>query len=314
MEYLEKDLPPYQVTDMPSMDLVGKLPSFMLKIMFKLMLKKFRSMMGGDSIDMTTRAIISEDKTISGFKSDVLIRIYKPKEDPDKIRPLLVFFHGGGYFGGSIGAVEEYCKGVSDQADCVVINVDYHLAPEHPYPEGLEDNYNAIKWAVENKSELNIDENKIIVGGDSAGGGFSASLSFMAKDRKEFSIAKQILIYPATTFKDEVQESEAPAAMLKVSSIMTSLYIKGDEDITHPYISPALAKDFSNLPDALIAVGEDDFLYAGSKKYAEKLDKAGNKVRFILYKNANHAFIDDTGNSEQANDLVHEAALFILEN
>ena len=92
----------------------------------------------------------------------------------------------------TIEAVEDYCKGVCDQADCVVISVEYHLAPEHPYPEGLEDSYLAVKWAVENKSELNLDENKIIVSGDSAGGNFSAVLTFMAKERKEFKIAKQI--------------------------------------------------------------------------------------------------------------------------
>jgi acetyl esterase/lipase len=315
MEYVEKELPGKQTEepmDLSKMEKMAKLPSFLVKFLLKKNITKIRAMMGGDSKDITTRTIISEDKIISGYKNDLRIRIYKPEENIK--RPLMVFFHGGGWIGGTIEAVEDYCKGVCDQADCVVISVEYHLAPEHPYPEGLEDSYLAVKWAVENKSELNIDENKITVSGDSAGGNFSAALTFMDKDRKEFSIAKQVLIYPATTFNfsgDPIEDSPASPGMGKVTGAMTGLYFKGKVDRSDPYISPAMAKDFKNQPDALIAVGDQDFLYKSSLEYAKKLDKAGNKVKFILYKNANHAFIDDTGNSEQADDLVREASEFI---
>ena len=315
MEYVEKELPGKQTEepmDLSKMEKMAKLPSFLVKFLLKKNIKNIRAMMGGDSKDITTRSITSEDKIISGYKNDLRIRIYKP-ENTIK-RPLMVFFHGGGWIGGSLEAVEDYCKGVCDQADCVVISVEYHLAPEHPYPEGVEDSYLAVKWAVENKSELNIDENKIIVSGDSAGGNFSAVLTLMANDRKEFNIAKQILIYPATTFDNNGETDEnspISTGMRKVTRIMISLYFKGKLDSSDPYISPAIAKDSSNLPDALIAVGDQDFLYKSSLDYAKKLDEAGNRVKFILYKNANHAFIDDTGNSDQANDLVREAAEFI---
>ncbi|MHA1670274.1 MAG: alpha/beta hydrolase [Promethearchaeota archaeon] len=315
MEYVEKELPGKQTEkpmDLSKMEKMAKLPSFLIKFLLKKNITKIRTMMGGDSKDITTRTIISEDKIISGYRSDVRIRIYKPEENIK--RSLMVFFHGGGWIGGTIEAVEDYCKGVCDQADCVVVSVEYHLAPEHPYPVGLEDSYLAVKWAVENKSELNIDENKIIVSGDSAGGNFSAVLTFMVKERKEFKIAKQILIYPATIFDAKDDPNNNPpvsAAMKKVTRIMISFYLKGKADSSDPYISPALAKNFNNLPDALIAVGDQDMLYKSSLDYAKILDKAGNKVKFILYKNANHAFIDDTGNSDQADDLVREAAEFI---
>ena len=315
MEYVEKELPGKQTEEpmnLSKMEKMAKLPSFLIKFLLKKNITKIRTMMGGDSKDITTRTIKSEDKIISGYKNDLRIRIYKPEENIK--RPLMVFFHGGGWIGGTIEAVEDYCKGVCDQADCVVISVEYHLAPEHPYPEGLEDSYLAVKWAVENKSELNIDENKIIISGDSAGGNFSAVLTFMAKDRKEFKIAKQILIYPATALDnngDTDENSPLSASMEKVMRVMISLYFKGKVDSLDPYISPGMAKDFSNLPDALIAVGDQDMLYKTSLDYAKKLDEVGNKVKFILYKNANHAFIDDTGNSDQADDLVREAAEFI---
>ena len=313
MEMLEKDLPGKPIED-PPMDIskIAKLPTFLIKFFFKAGINKIRGQMGGDSKDITTRTIITEDKVISGYKNDVTIRIYRPEESVK--RSLMVFFHGGGWFGGSLWAVEEYCKGVCDQADCVVISVEYHLAPEYPYPEGLEDCYLAVKWAVENKNELNIDEKKIIVSGDSAGGNFAAVLTLMAKDRKEFKINKQVLIYPATVFDfniDSDEDSPLTRGMRKFNKVLFKIYTKGKADPSDPYISPALADDLKNQPDALIAVGDQDFLYKSSLEYAKKLDEAGNNVKFILYKNANHAFIDDTGNSEQADDLVHEASEFI---
>ena len=163
--------------------------------------------MGGDPRDITTRPIIINNETIQGYKNEMGVRIYSP--EGDTIRPLMMFYHGGGWIGGSLKAVEEYCKAVSDQADCVVISVDYHLAPEHPFPEGLEDSYTAIKWAVANRNRLHIDEKRIIVSGDSAGGNFSAVICLMAREKKEFSIWKQILIYPGTDLV--VKKNSAPA-------------------------------------------------------------------------------------------------------
>ncbi len=310
MEYVEKELPVEQIeepTDPLNLEEIAKFPISLIENFLKENIEKIREGMGGDCKDITSRPITSEDKIISGFENDLRIRIYRP-ENTIK-RPLMVFFHGGGWFGGSLESVEEYCKGVCDQADCLVISVDYHLVPEHPYPEGVEDCYLAIKWAVMNKSALNIDENKIVVSGDSAGGNISAVLSLMANDRKEFKISKQILIYPATNL--DIHANESSPGVDKFLQAIINLYLQGKVDSSDPYVSPAFAKNFNNLPDALIAVGEQDGLYKSSLEYAKILDKAGNKVKFILYKNTDHAFIDRIGNSNQADDLVKEAAEFI---
>jgi len=315
MEYVEKELPVEQMEqpeDPLNLEEIANLPISLIEKFLKENIEKIRAGMGGDSKDITTQSITSEDKIISGYENDLRIRIYKP--EISIMKPLMVFFHGGGWFGGSLEAVEDYCKGVCDQADCVVLSVDYHLTPEHPYPEGVEDCYLAVKWAVKNKSELNIDENKIIVSGDSAGGNFSAVLTLMAKDRKEFKIAKQILIYPATNLNihsNPNQSSPDSAGVDKFLQAIINLYLQGKVDSSDPYISPALAKDFNNLAEALIAVGDQDPLYKSCLEYANILDKAGNSVKFILYKDTDHAFIDRTGNSDQANDLVKEAAEFI---
>ncbi len=222
----------------------------------------------------------------------------------------MMFYHGGGWIGGSLRAVEDHCKGVSDQGDCVVISVAYHLAPEHPYPEGLEDSYAAVKWAVQNKQDLGIDPNKIIVSGDSAGGNFAAVLTFMAKERQEFAIAKQILIYPGTNLAEE-EGSPMSKEMAKVMRALNGLYLKDISLLKDLHISPAYAPSFKDFPDALMTVGEDDFLNAGVKKYAHLLSDAGNEVKLIVYKETNHAFIDNTGNCMEADDFVREAAEFI---
>lgn len=318
MEYIEKELKgkdqESELMDFSMIEKMAKFPRFLLKFILKKNINKIRESMGGDSKDITTQPIITKDKSVPGYESQVRIQIYAP--EISEIRPLLIFFHGGGWIGGSLPAIENFCKGVCDRANCVVISVDYHLAPEHPFPEGLEDSYAAIKWAVANKEDLKIDPDQISVGGDSAGGNFAAVLSLMAKDRKEFSIAKQILIYPATNLvdlmiADDVSDFPFPPGMIKVMEVMNSLYFRGKVDKRNPYISPAFANDVSNFPPALIAVGDKDFLYKSSLEYAKKLDEAGNLVKFVLYKNANHAFIDDTGNSDQADDLVKETAEFI---
>jgi len=315
MEYVEKELPVKkmeQPEDPLNLEEIVKLPASHIENFLKENIEKVRAGMGGDSKDITTRSIKSEDKIISGYENNLWIRIYRP--DNTIKRPLMVFFHGGGWIAGSLKDVEDYCKGVCDQADCVVISVDYHLTPKHPYPEGVEDCYLAVKWALKNKSELNIDESTIVVSGDSAGGNISAVLTLMAKDRKEFKIAKQILIYPATNLELHSNPNEGSpdsAGVDKFLQAIINLYLQGKVYSSDPYVSPALAKDFNNLPDALIAVGEQDPLNKSCLEYAKILDKAGNNVKFILYKDTDHAFIDRTGNSDQADDLVKEAAEFI---
>ncbi len=318
MDYVEKELPGKPITENTSdssiFEKLAKLPRFFIKFLLKRNIEKIRAGMGGDSKDITTQKIMVRDENIPGYKSQIRVRIYSPESS--KIRSLVVFFHGGGWIGGSLAAVEEFCKGVSDQADCVVMSVEYHLAPEHPFPEGLEDSYSAIKWALSDKEKLKFDPNQIIVAGDSAGGNFATVLCLMARERREFSLAKQILIYPATNLIEEVNinkdlKSIYPPAAIKILGIMMDLYFKGKVDKLNPLISPVYAKDLSKLPPALIIVGDKDFLHESSLLYAKKLEATGNKVRFILYKNAYHAFIDDTGTSEQANDLVHEVANFI---
>jgi acetyl esterase len=314
MEFIEKTLPGKPVdpaaNDMGQMMMkVAKLPGFVVKWLFKKNIDKIREGMGGDPRDITTRPIGIEDKQIPGYEEDIRIRVYTPPgEGP---MPVLFFYHGGGWIGGTVQAVEEYCKGVADQGGCTVISVDYHLAPEHPFPIGLEDSYCAIKWAAQHAAELQIDPARIAVGGDSAGGNFAAVLCFLANERREFTITKQILVYPATDLRLSSEESGPDDLPPKIANAFYSMYTNDPAVLASWRVSPATAPSFAGLPPALITVGDKDGLHQPSLAYAKKLDAAGVTVKFILYKGAFHAFIDDTGNSDQADDFVRETAAFI---
>lgn len=288
-----------------------KMPALVTKIWVKRNVKKIRESMGGVSRDVTNGRIDFEDRNIKGYEDDIRVRIYKP--EGNEKRPLMVFIHGGGWVGGSIDAVHHYCMAVADKANAVVVSADYHLAPEAQFPAGLEDCYGAVKWAVENSEELNIDTNNVTVSGDSAGGNYSAVISIMARDRKEFKIHKQILIYPATDLTGMISK-DIPKQERAFGEAMIELYLKDKNKVSDIYVSPALCKDLSNLPDALLVVGDLDFLHKPTLAYAKKLDEAGNKVSLSLYKNTRHAFIDDTGNCKQAEDFINETAEFISSN
>ena len=299
-----KDIVP-KITEFPDnpFEKLDKLPKFITYLIFRLNIKKMRKMMGGKSKDITSRKILVSEEMIKGYEQDIKVQVFTP--EVDEKRPLLMFYHGGGFFGGSLWAVADFCRLVADMANTVVVSVDYSLCPEYKFPVAVEDSYNAILWSIKNNDKLNIDTNRIRVSGDSAGGTLSAVMTLLAKDRKEFSIDKQILIYPATNFnKGVVEKSATSIALMK-------LYMKKYKDSNNPYVSPFLFGDHSGLPEALICCGEYDFLLEDTLLYADKLDKANVPVTHITYKNEFHAFIDDTGVNENANDLVNVISKFL---
>ncbi|MEN8113799.1 MAG: alpha/beta hydrolase [Actinomycetota bacterium] len=309
MKYVEKDLGPVEVDpDAEAKQRLSRLPGFVSTFFVRVNLKKIRDGMGGESRDITRRTVCVADRVIAGNEGDIRVRTYAP--EGETARPLLMFHHGGGWIGGSVEAVDDFCKGVADQGDCVVISVDYRLAPEHRYPAAIEDSYKALQWAVGHAGELGIDPARVSVAGDSAGGNISAVLAVMANDRGDVSVHRQVLIYPAIDNTFENLETNLPAAHSAFGAVL-KLYLGDKRLANEPYVSPNTYDDLGALPDALIAVGELDDLRATSFAYAEALDEAGVGVEFILYKNANHAFIDNTGNNSNADDLVVEVARVI---
>lgn len=296
-----------------------------------LTVEQMRRFMGSPNRNLNTVEIYTGFETIDVEGRTVGLWRYYPRKPFDKTdRPALVFFHGGGFVGGSPFAVENFCRLVAELAGAVVFNIDYALAPEHKFPQGLQDCYAAVCHVHDHAADYGIDPTKITVGGDSAGGNLSAACCLLDRASDRPVIKAQYLIYPAVLigtartpdFKwnlsdfalcDEYRavlepmvlgfapkEDEAPG--------FEALYTDSLDDCQNPLASPLLASDFTVFPRTLIATAEYDGLRVQGELFGRYLQAAGNKAKVIRYKGVGHAFIDVVGLLPQAEALAHEIA------
>jgi acetyl esterase len=235
----------------------------------------------------------TEDRKIPGPAGDIPIRIYTPAGGGPF--GALVFFHGGGWVIGSIETHDVTCRDLTAGAGCVTISVGYRLAPEHKFPAGLEDCYAATKWVADNARSLNVDANRIAVGGDSAGGNLAAVIPQMARDHGGPKIAFQLLIYPATDCADQTPSqhefTEDGYILSRRDMEWFYGYYLAASERTNPYACPALAKSFANLPSAFVLTAEFDPLRDEGENYAEALRKAGVMVKAKRYDGVCHGFV-----------------------
>ena len=277
------------------------------------------------------------DKKIRTEKRDIPVRIFRPKElkrimennnihdkkkannvnigeSKKKNEPLdiIIFFHGGGWVTGNIDSYTNICGNMANQTNCIVISVDYRLAPEHPFPAGLEDCYNVTKVIAGNiskelaKSKKVKTPRKLILSGDSAGGNLAAVVSLLAKENGEFIPDKQILYYPSC-YNDYSETSPFESVKLYGEDyVLTSkriteymeLYVQNEEDINSPFVAPLLAEDVSKQPETLIITAEYDPLRDEGEAYGVKLEEAGNTVQIKRMKDALHGFLSLPKNSD----------------
>ncbi len=309
MKYQEKAFDPIEMQLPDMLTNPPKMPFVALKAMARMNLGKLRDGMGGNAKDIVRRPVATVAREIPGYKGAVPVRVYTPESVPPAPRPLLLFFHGGGWFGGSMQTVEPFCRAVADRADAVVVNVGYHLCPEFPYPHGLEDCYRALEWVCAEPS-LGIDASRVVVAGDSAGGNLAAALCLMSRDRGGPAIAGQLLLYPAVTLRDFASPAGGDGGAF--GRLLVEWYLGDARRSAEPYASPLLADSLAGLPRALVAVGELDGLREQCLAYAQKLSDADVDVTCLLYKGTQHAFIDNTGTQPAAEDMIDEAVRFVL--
>lgn len=239
-----------------------------------------------------------ENRTIPGIAEEIPICIYTPIYPPEKVErfPLLVYFHGGGWTIGNLPMVDSICRSLANDAGCVVVSVDYRLAPEYKFPAGVEDAYAATKWVAENAASLNGDRSLIAVAGESAGGNIAAVVTLMARDRAEFSLSYQLLIYPSTQYNanTESYRKYGEKHFLTADSItwFWHHYLPSPADGQNPYVSPLLAENLDNLPPGLIVTAEYDPLRDEAEAYGDRLREAGVDVKTIRYDGTIHAFIN----------------------
>ena len=251
------------------------------------------------------------ERTIPGRDGDpdVRIRIYKHK-DCNELRPGFVNFHGGGFVMGDLESEHARCLKIAAEGGAVSVGIDYRLAPENPFPSGVNDCYAGLKWVAENARELNIDPDRIAVGGGSAGGNLSAAVALMARDRGWPKIAFQMLIYPVIDDRCETP-SMVNGDDLYVWNYPNSLdmwnhYIGKDRSDVSPYAAPARAQELSGLPPAYVMTCEHDPLRDEAIIYAMRLMEAGVPVELHNYPGTVHAF-DFMTDSEISTRAVNES-------
>lgn len=241
--------------------------------------------------------VVTRDEHVPGPKQapDVLVRIYRPK-GVKRALPVIYYIHGGGMVLGNVSESDVACKTLVRDVGCVVVSVEYRLAPEHPYPAPLDDCYAGLKWLASNAAKLKVDPNRIAIMGPSAGGGLSAGLGLLARDRKEIKIAYQVLIYPMI---DDTNVKSAKAAKndFYVWSRASNhagwkayLGKKFGQAKVPIYAAPVRAKNLAGLPPTYLCTGDMDLFLLEDLAYARKLAEAGVPLDLHVYPGAFHGF------------------------
>lgn len=250
-----------------------------------------------------------EDRKIPGPAGSIPVRVYTSAGSGPF--PVLVFFHGGGFVIGDLESHDGVCRALANQARCVVVAIDYRLAPEHKYPAAVEDCFAATRYVSEHGAEFNIDPKRLAVGGDSAGGNLSAVVSILARDRKAPAIAFQLLVYPATDMAcDTYSHKTFTDYFLTDRSIRYFLghYLRDGADRKDPQASPALASNHKGLPPALVITAEFDPLRDEGEAYSAKLSAAGVPAKFTRYDGMIHGFFTMGEMLPQGKQAVAEAS------
>ena len=226
--------------------------------------------------------VISTKRKIAGYKgTKIPITIFEPKKNKKNV-PCLIYFHGGAFYLKAAPYHKFLISEYVSKTPCKVIFVDYRLAPKYAFPIGVEDCYAAFQWVYQHADELEIDKNRIAIGGDSAGGALCAAVTQMARDRKAPKICFQMLIYPVTDARQITETikryTDTPIWNSIANSKMWKLYMKDGDFNQRAYASPMEAQSFIDLPDAYIEVSEFDCLHDEGILYTEALMKCGCEV------------------------------------
>jgi len=232
-----------------------------------------------------------ETTTCPGPGGDIPIRIYRPNDDRDL--PLLMWYHGGGWVLGDFDTGEYKCRKFAHEVGCVVVSVDYRLAPETPFPGAIDDCYTATTWAASAADTLGIDPTRIAVAGDSAGGNLAACVALRARESGP-DIAFQLLVYPVieADFSRPSYSENATGYLLTESAMkwFWDCYVPNPADRKHPDAAPIHASDLSGLPPAFIITAELDPLCDEGEAYGDALKTADVDVVTQRYDGMVHAF------------------------
>lgn len=233
--------------------------------------------------------VVTDDHRVPVEGGEIGVRRYRPAGRSGPL-PTHLFLHGGSYWLSSVDDYDPICFTYAGGADCQVVSVDYRLAPEHPFPTGVEDSYAALLWLVAHAAVLDVDLDRLSVGGISAGGGLAAALTLMARDRSGPSLCFLAVDIPSldlTLSQPSIEEFGEGHLLTRASLVeAVGFYLPEPELARHPYASPLLAEDLRGLPPASVLTCECDPLRDEGEAYARRLREAG--VAVSTYRAAGH--------------------------
>jgi acetyl esterase len=248
-----------------------------------------------------------EDRVVPGPAGDIPVRVYVPEgEGPCGV---LVWYHGGGFVIGDLDTADATGRDLATEAGCVVVSVDYRLAPEHRYPAAADDAWAVLRWVADHAAELGGDPARLAVGGDSAGGNLAAVTAIRARD-EGVALRHQLLVYPVTdqdgTFPSRVENGEGYFLTKDAMDWFQSCYL-GDQDRRDPGASPHYADVAGVAPAHVLTAGFDPLRDEG-EAYVEKLTAAGVPVVDDRYPTMIHGFFAMSDMTPVAGEAVTRAA------
>ena len=263
--------------------------------------------------DLAPRPLLDvQNRTVPGPGGPIPIRIYRDKPG---IRPAVVFVHGGGFVVGNLDTHDPPLRELAHQSGCVVIAVDYRLAPEHPFPAALDDALAALAWVQKNARALQLQSDKIAMGGDSAGGNLTAAVCHELRRTGGQLPAAQVLIYPATDMHNLAPSRETYAQGYFLDRGLIDMFVRAyaptPGQTADPRVSPLLSADFTGQPPALLMTAGFDPLQDEGLAYGRKLEAAGCKVEFLHFPQQIHGVFGMAGAVDDGRLAIAACARFL---
>jgi len=254
------------------------------------------------------------ERSVPGPGGELRLRIYRPT-GPGPF-PLLAFFHGSGFVLCSLDTHDGMCRHLCAGAGCVVVSVDYRLAPEHKFPAGLDDCVYATRWIAEHAAELDGDATRLAVCGDSAGGNLAAAAALRLRDEAGPPPLGQLLIYPVTDYHTpgtpSYRENAEGYGLTRETMVwFWDHYLASPSQAADPYASPLRATNLAGLPPALVVTAEYDPLRDEGEYFAERLRGAGTEATTSRWDGMNHGFFFWVGRVDKADGAMAESCRWL---